>query len=135
MSVQSWENFTKVFTHIWHSINCQLLINKNTGKLAKNWCVICSNFIFDCFILYNKWNLLLGKDWWPNSCNRLTLIDTAKWIQDWSILSSIRPKYDNWLFVDICVFTHSYLFVPVVNLKLFWKSKQNNFGFSTGKNR
>ena len=25
-------------------------------------------------------------------------------------------------------------FLPVVNLKLFWKSKQNKFGFATGKN-
>ena len=56
-----------------------------------------------------------------------------KCLQDWSILSSIRPKYDNWLFLDFCVFTHSYLFLPVANLKLFWKSKQNRF--KTGKNR
>ena len=30
---------------------------------------------------------------------------TAKWIQDRSIHSFIKPKYDSWLFVDFCVFT------------------------------
>ena len=51
-----------------------------------------------------------------------------KWIRDRSIHSLFKPKYDSWLFVNFCVFTPSYLFLPGVNLKLFWKSKQVRMG-------
>ena len=30
-------------------------------------------------------------------------------------------KYDSWLFINFCVFTRFYLFLPDVNLKLFWQ--------------
>ena len=35
-------------------------------------------------------------------------------------ISSIQAKFEDWLLVDFCVFTSSYIFLPVVNLKLFF---------------
>ena len=39
------------------------------------------------------------------------------------------------LLIYVWVFTHSHLFLPVANLKLFCFDFQNNFKFATGKNR
>ena len=44
---------------------------------------------------------------------------TDKWIQDRSTFASIKPKHDSQLFVDLCIFTSSYMLLCVANLKLF----------------
>ena len=44
--------------------------------------------------------------------------NTAKWIGDRSIFSSIKPKHDNRLFVDFCSFASSYLKFTSSNHKI-----------------
>ena len=56
------------------------------------------------------------------------ILVTAKWVWDRSL---IKRKFEMGLFVNFCVFTRSYLFLSVTHLKLYWRSKQNNFEFTT----
>ena len=52
------------------------------------------------------------------------------------MISSIKPKNDDHLFVGLDVFTNFYLFLSVANPKLFRFDFQDNFRFATtGKNK
>ena len=66
-------------------------------------------------------------------------LDTAKWIWDSSIFSSIKPKYDKWLFVYFCVFPRIYLFCAENcsehHNKTTFCSKQVNSGKNTKVNK
>ena len=52
------------------------------------------------------------------------LQNTAQWIWGGSIFSPIKPKLDNGLFVDVCVFTCFYQFLHDVIIILFCRSKR-----------
>ena len=68
-------------------------------------------------------------------CKKSTQRNMQKnWYNYSSILSSNKPKLDEWLVVDLAEFPCSYLNLPGVNKKLFCKQKQNNFRFTIGKN-
>ena len=51
------------------------------------------------------------------------------------MFSSIKPKLDEHLFVDLGLFTNSYLFLPVAEPKLFCFDFQNNCRVAKGKHR
>ena len=57
-------------------------------------------------------------------------------LNEWEsyIFSPIKPKLELGLFVDFCVFTCFYQFLHDVIIKLFCRSKQNNFMITSCKN-
>ena len=97
-------------------------------------CILHENMFWKFPRRYNLiWIYVPDFVFWKN--NKWIKVQLPKWIRDRSIHSLFKPKYDSWLFVNFCVFTPSYLFLPGVNLKLFWKSKQVRMGKNTDINK
>ena len=133
---KNWPNLSKIgqkFLKLFETIlNC-LKLSKIQIALS---CQKLSDFVQTCLMVRNvKGYIWLSTKIVPNGLNDSSGIKfTAKWIWDSFIFSSIKPKLDMGSFVDFCVFTWIWLNLPDQNLKLFCRSKQNNFMSTSCKN-